>query len=105
MSHQTFTVTDPRNFDGDPFDVAVRGVAQLKGVLDIASSLTHATMMMARNAEMERNMLNGEAAGVARWDDSAQGKQWAQIESELSGLIKRAQTLQRAAGFDPRKAR
>ncbi len=103
MTHQTFTVTDPREFAGDPYEVAELSVAQIIGLLGLVDSLMFRTKLMVRNAEMERRLHRGDPADAGGWDESAEGRKWATLEAELSQLAKLLETLRRAAGFDPRK--
>lgn len=102
MTHQTFTTVDPRQFDGDPYDVASKGVAQLKGILEVASKLVEPTRLMVRNAEMERRLARGEDAGAAEWDESAESRTWDTVEDTLEQLRARLAILERAAGFNPK---
>lgn len=98
----TFAVADPRTFDGDPYEVAERSVRQLSAVVGVAEALFDATDKMARNAEMERNIIDtGEPMG-SEWRESPLGKQLGNVGEELAALRKRLAALAQAAGFNPR---
>jgi hypothetical protein len=102
MTHQTFAVTDPRNLDGNPYDVASSGVAQLSGILAIARDLLPATVIMVRNAEMERRMHRGEDPAAGNWDETAEGQRWKIVETQIAELVGRLAVLQKVAAYDPR---
>jgi hypothetical protein len=97
-----FTVADPRDFDGNPFEVAERAIAQLEGLLVIADDLLPKSELMARNAEMTRRIdLGGDPEGD-RWAGEPQGRQWQAVREELSTLKRRLRTLKATAGWDPK---
>jgi hypothetical protein len=100
----TFTVQDPRQFDGDPYQVAERAIQQLRAVLDQADKLLPATVLMVRNADLERTLALGNSLGdvAAEWPESPQGRKLAQVEADLAGIRTSLELLQRAAAYNPK---
>lgn len=99
---KTFTIADPRDFDGNPFEVAERAVAQLEGLERLIAYALPSAELMARNAEMTRRMdLGGEPEGD-RWVETPQGRQWAALKEEMKAVQKRLRVMKAAASYDPR---
>lgn len=101
----TFVVTDPRSFDGDPYEVATRAIRQAAAINEILLESLKGAALMARNAEMERNLYHDDDPKVAEWEGSPQGKQYDALIERTRDTIKRLRLLEQAAGFDPRKVR
>jgi hypothetical protein len=101
-SERHFTVADPRDFDGNPFEVAERAVAQIEGLLTIIDELVPASESMARNAEMTGRIDLGQPPDGDDWPTRPQGRQWKLLRDELEALRRRTKTLKLAAGFDPK---
>lgn len=99
---QTFTVADPRTFDGDPFEVAQRAVAQALGTAKLLEQTVAWARLMARNAEMEREILRGEDPDAAGFDVSAQGRKYDALVESLETIEEQLRLLARVAGFNPR---
>lgn len=106
----TLILPDPREFDGDPYQVAERAIQQLAGILDAFDALVEPTDLMLRNAELERLM----ALGVEGDDLRTQARAWP--ESPQAARLKGAQdlireqkealvVLSRAARYDPKAIR
>lgn len=104
MTHnaRTITIADPRTFDGDPYDVGGRGVAQVKGLIDEALRSLPAARLMARNAELTRRLDRDEPPEARQWDSTVEGRRWYDVEKQLEDLSKQLGLLQRAAAFDPK---
>lgn len=99
---KTFTIAHPRDFDGNPFEVASRAVAQVAGVVHLAREAVGAAELMARNAEMTRRIdLGGQPEGD-KWTETPQGRNWQALRDELDAVEKRLRTMKMAAGFDPK---
>ncbi len=102
------TVIDPRDFDGDPYQVAERAVAQAKAVARILTDNLDAVNKMARNAELERLLAAGEWDSdelrdkAHGWDESPQGRQFVAINDELSSIIQRLERLEKAVAYNPK---
>jgi hypothetical protein len=101
---QHFVITDPRDFDGDPFEVAERACRQAEAVAAILERCLNGANLMARNAEMERNLLESDDAKAAGWEDSLQGRHFATLIADAQLAQRRLQMLAKATAFNPRKA-
>lgn len=101
--YNTFTVGDPRLFDGDPFDVVERAIAQTEAVAEILAVCIEDANKMARNAEMERQLLGGAEADALSWPDSVQGRKFAAALEAAGTITKQLSILRKAASFNPRR--
>lgn len=108
MSTRTVTITDPREFDGDPYQVAERAVAQIKGLTLLLIENLDAVDKMARNAELERLLASGsidteelrkQALG---WPESPQGRKLSIAEERLQAIVNDLTSLERAVAYNPR---
>jgi Ni,Fe-hydrogenase I large subunit len=99
---QTYTVVDPRTFDGNPYEVAGRAMRQLASLVEQMQALAPATSLMVRNAYMERNLAEGKDAGAKEWPESAQGRMISTVTEELSILQRQLNALAKAGEFDPK---
>jgi len=102
---KTFTLTDPRTFDGDPFEVAQRGVAQLSATVSLVIEALDPAKLMARSAELERQCIRDEPLDAVGWPDTAEGRRWLQVEQDLAQVAKNLRLLEKVAAFNPKKAR
>lgn len=104
MTHepQRFVVTDPRTFDGNAFEVAQRAVDQVLALARLTELSLGPTVLMARNAELERQMALGDEPDAAAWEQSTQAKQFASAVAELQNAQRRLRVLRRAVAFDPK---
>lgn len=104
MTHQTktFAITDPRTFDGDCYEVAERAVAQLQGLLVLAEQAAGPTLLMVRNAELERQLAAGGEADVAAFEASAQGRRWKSLATNLEAARRELEVLKRVAAHNPK---
>lgn len=104
MTHKTesFVVADPRQFDGDPYEVAERAVAQLEGVLRVFDATVPATVLMVRNAELERQLAGGDDPDVKLFDESLQGRKWTDVRDQIEVLRRDLALLRRVASFNPK---
>lgn len=105
MTHEpkNFTITDPREFDGDPFEVADRAVAQLSALAGLTRDAVDAARLMARNAELERQCQRDEALDAPGWPDSAEGRRWQRVEDALEAVSTDLGVLRRVAAFNPKR--
>lgn len=99
-----FTVVDPRTADGDPYEVAVRGIAQLEGIAFIALEQVEAAKILALNAALERQLTTGKDADPSEFHESPEGTKWALVEEQLGSVVRTLSALKRAASFNPRAA-
>lgn len=104
MTHdtQTIIVADPRTFDGNPYEVAYRACHQAAAIAGILQKSIADAEVMARNAEMERNLIDSEDPRAADWDDSPQGKRFAELSGHAQRSAQVLETLARAASYDPK---
>lgn len=101
---QTFTVADPRSFDGDPYEVAERAFLQAAAVATILAACIDNAAIMARNAQLERNLQETKNdARASEWEDSAQSRAINRNLHEARGLVRSLQAAAKAAGFNPKK--
>lgn len=97
-----FTVTDPRTLDGDPFEVAGMSIAQAKGLLALLRESLLAARVMARNAEMERQLLATGTCDAAAFEETAQASQLDAIVALLNDSERKLTALEAAASYNPR---
>jgi hypothetical protein len=102
QEERTFTVANPRDFDGNPFEVAERAVAQLEGLAAILEEALVPAELMARNAEMSRRLEARQPPRGDDWAETPQGRYWAKIAAEVRELQVHLRVCKRASGFDPR---
>lgn len=104
MTHEVkqFAVADPRSFDGDPFEVAARACKQAEAVSRILTHTLSGANIMARNAEMERSLMDGDEARATEWDESAQGRRFAKLSETARDIETALKLLGRAAAYDPK---
>lgn len=96
------TVTDPRTFDGNPYEVAARAVAQAEGVLAAGQTATDVAFLMARNADMERNMALGMPPAGSAYSEGPQGRKFVEVQEALTAARKSLGVLKAAVAFDPK---
>lgn len=102
MPTQTFVVADPKNMDGNPYDVAERALRQSAAVASILEETLTAARTMTRNAEMERQLsLTGECS-AADFEDSAIARRLDKVRENTASAIRDLELLAQAAGFDPK---
>lgn len=105
MSNDTtfiYTYTDPRYFDGDEFEVAAKAVEQAEESVRRAATAVEDANVMARNAEMTRNLWAGGDSRGNEWPESPQGKGFLDVAARLGFVLRRLAILKAAAGFNPR---
>lgn len=108
MNTRTITIVDPREFDGDPYQVAERAVAQIKALILLTAENLDAVDKMARNAELERLLSAGtnDAAELRRlalaWPESPQGRKLSNILERLEESYGELNTLERAVAYNPK---
>jgi hypothetical protein len=107
MNTRTVTITDPREFDGDPYQVASRAVAQIKGLTLLLIENLDAVDKMARNAELERLLSAGIDADdlreiAAAWPESPQGRKLSKVEELLGQIVLELSGLEKAVAYNPK---
>lgn len=99
---KTFTLADPRSFDGDPFEVAARSVAQALALLDLLAVSLDGAYLMARNAELERQAQRKEELDPAAWETGPQAAKLARAGSTLAAIGSDLRAVKTAAGYNPK---
>lgn len=105
---QVAIVIDPRDFDGDPYQVAQRAVAQARALATILAENLDAVSKMARNAELERLLaVGGLTADELRvkahaWDDGPQGRSLTELSESAQTIAKRLAVLEKAVSYNPK---
>lgn len=101
-SQTTITYTDPRYFEGDPFEVADKAVAQAVAAAELSQRALADAEVMARNAELERQLYASGECDADTWPVGPQGRQYDALSKLLGELQSRLGLLRRAAAFNPR---
>lgn len=57
---------------------------------------------MARNAQLERELIMTGECDAGAYDSSGEGRRFAQIEEDLRAIQRDLATLKRAAAFNPK---
>ena len=96
------TFTDPRSFDGNPYDVAERAIAQCAGILKVYDQALEGAWLMTRNAEMERNLATQKPPAGDEFLDTPQGRQFVKLSELLKESNRILGVLQVAAAYDPK---
>lgn len=104
MTHDPieFTITDPRTFEGNPYEVAERAAKQVEAMIGLTLISIDGGDLMARNAYMERNLAEGRPAGGTEWPETPEGKRWLALKAAIASQRAGAKALAVAAGFDPK---
>jgi hypothetical protein len=105
MTHQaqTFTVLDPRTFEGDPFEVAERACAQAEHVARLLADMIEKSDLMARNADMSRRDDATGVPGASEWDSSPQGKKFRSAAEDAVALEAKLRALGVASSYNPKR--
>lgn len=100
---ENFTVIDPRQLDGNPYEVAILSLTQAAGLLGLYRRALDDAFVMARNSEMERQMSFGaEKPDSLAFTDGPQGRRIQRLQSEAKEAHRDLEILATAAGFDPK---
>lgn len=97
-----FMFVDAREFDGNPYEVAEQAIAMVDGILQIAEKAVEVADLMARNAEMERNLVLKKPAAGDEWPNTPQGVLWAGQARDLTEIRRKMVALRAAAAYDPK---
>jgi hypothetical protein len=97
-----FVITDPRTYDGNPYEVAERAVRQAEALAGILVETIELAALMARNAEMERDLVMTGECDAPGWPDSAQGRRYTALGTVVGEVEKALGGLAKAAAFDPK---
>lgn len=104
MNVRNITIQDPREFDGDPYQVASRAIQQMSGLVAVTLEVWEPTNLMARNAELERQLALGNnlVNPAAEWPESPQGSRLRYAHEELHKVLLTLRTLERAVAYNPK---
>lgn len=100
---QKFVVTDPRTFDGDPYEVAHRAVRQAEAVAAILLSCIDGARLMARNAQLERELALTGSCDAPAYDESAEGRRFATIREAIEECERKLKPLAVAVSYNPKE--
>lgn len=99
---KTFTVADPATFDGNPYEVADRALAQASAVADVLTQTLEMAYPMLRTAEFERQLhAEGECSDEA-FEASPHTKRFNALAVDITTAKNTLGILRRAASFDPK---
>jgi hypothetical protein len=98
----SFSVADPRTFEGNPYEVADRGVAQCDGLALILNEQLDLAARMARNAAMTRALEAGDELSAQEWENTAEGRRWRAVQASGKALKGDLRVLRELARFDPK---
>lgn len=100
---RTITITNPAEYDGTPYEVAYRALAQVQGLAMLTRDALSGSEIMVRNAELSRNLYTTpDDARAEEWDGSVQKRKLDALHADLDRIVRELSNLSRAAGFDPR---
>jgi hypothetical protein len=98
-----FAIADPNTFDGDPFEVADRALRQSAAVAEVLAQTLKGARIMARNAEMERQLLATDECSAAEFEESAQARLIDGVIRDVASATAMLEKLAQAASYNPRK--
>lgn len=99
----TIVYRNPRNLDGDPYQVAEATFAQAGRVLDLLDEAMKDCFWAARNTEMERELAAGLEPDGAEFTKTPLGQKITTISKVAAGLSPILAGAGRAATYNPRK--
>lgn len=101
MNTIQFTYTDPREFDGSPYDAAYAAGEQLIKLLKLAKSAAADVFVLARVAELQRQQDSGKEPNAGNFEDGLVGTKLNDIERELGQFAAQANAITMNIGYDP----
>ena len=104
MTHEprAFVVTDPRTFDGNPYEVAGRACEQAKSLAAILAECVETALIMGRNAEMSRQEEATGDPSARGWEDSPAGRKFARAHADIKRIERDLGVLGTAMSYDPK---
>lgn len=99
---QTFHIADARTFDGDPFEVAERAVRQASAVTKILTQTIADARLMARNAQLERELLTTGECDAPGYEDSPEARTFDALSESVAEVERKLGLLARSVAFNPR---
>ena len=106
---QNISITDAREFEGDPYQVAERAIQQTAALTALVLENLESVDLMARNADLERLLALGCSpeelrAAAATWPESPQGRRIRSLQEALQGTADGLPALEKAVAFNPKAA-
>jgi hypothetical protein len=99
----TYEYTDPRTIDGTPFEVAEATFRQAVAVFALAKQALDDGFVMARVAEMERQLQRDEEPDGANFQHTALGISLQDTKTIVDRLSMSIKAAGLAASYNPRK--
>jgi hypothetical protein len=99
----TFEYSDPRQLEGDPFQVASAAADQTVSALEVSIRGVDDLFIMARGAHMERQLQNDEEPDGASFGDDALGFRIKSARAAVQTAVKTIKGVGIAASYNPRK--
>lgn len=99
----TFDYLDPRELDGDPFQVASAACQQAENALSLAEKSVDDAYIMARGAHMERQLQSGEEPDGVGFADDPLGARIISIRDLIEQMGNAVKNVAVAASYNPRK--
>lgn len=98
---QDFRYHDPRQLEGTPYEVAGAAFSQALSVGKLYQRALEDAFILARNAEMERNLQAGLAPDGAGFPDTALGCRMTATKDDFKRIQRMVTGEQSAACYDP----
>lgn len=99
---RSFVLVDSRTLDGDCFEVAGKAAAQIESLLKLTQACVEPARILARNAQLERELMRGDDPDAFGWAESTEGKKWSELETALAAAVRQAGLLGQVAAFNPK---
>lgn len=97
-----YEYTDPRRLPGSPFDVAEAAALQASDVGQLLVRAIDDTYMMARSAEMERELQLSDTCDGSAFADSPLGARLLDMKESAIALVQKLKAASLAAGYNPK---
>jgi len=101
-TEKIFTLTDPKEFDGNPFEVSSRALLQSAALAQLLAFSLDQAEIQVLNSYMERNLNESKDPNAKGWDKSSLGRRLGETKQEILAIQKRLAALATAAGYDPK---
>lgn len=100
----SFTYTDPRYFDGDPYVAAGKAVDQTRAIAALLLRAINDAEVLARNAQLQRHLAETpDDARAEAWDGSAQQRKFAGLIDDTEAIQAVLRAIRVAAAFNPQQ--
>jgi hypothetical protein len=102
INTQHFVLADPRTFEGDPYEVADRALKQAAAMARLLTWATERARLMARNAEMERQLSETGACDAETFGATLVAQKIDKVLEDAKAAEKNLIVLSKAASFNPK---